>query len=195
MTNDWLVDPARAALLLMDFQPKQVARAADAEELVERVRAVRATADRLGVQVVHVRVAFTPQDHASIPLRNKAFAPVAAGKGNPDGAPDGDVIAQLAPADGDIVVRKTRFGAFSTTNLDHLLRGRDIDTLFLAGLSTSGVVLSTVRDAGDRDYRLFVLEDACDDPDAELHKLLLERVVSRQATLIPAAGFAAALGY
>ena len=54
------------------------------------------------------------------------------------------------------MVRKTRVGAFSTTDLDEQLRQRGVDTLLLAGISTSGVVLSTVRDAHDRDYRVFV---------------------------------------
>jgi nicotinamidase-related amidase len=58
-----------------------------------------------------------------------------------------------APAAGDIVVRKTRVGPFLTTDLDQQLRARRVDTLLLAGISTSGVVLSTVRDAHDRDYR------------------------------------------
>ena len=50
----------------------------------------------------------------------------------------------LAPQPGDIVVRKTRVGAMSTTDLDRQLRDRGIDTLVLAGISTSGVVLSTL---------------------------------------------------
>ena len=54
---------------------------------------------------------------------------------------------------------KTRFGSFSTTNLAAHLHGRGIDTLIVAGISTGGVVLSTVRDAADRDYRLYVLSD------------------------------------
>jgi nicotinamidase-related amidase len=54
----------------------------------------------------------------------------------------------------------------------------------LAGISTSGVVLSTVGDAADRDYRLLVLEDASADPDAEVHALLTGKVFPRQAQVI-----------
>ena len=67
------------------------------------------------------------------------------------------------------------------------LRERDIDTLILAGISTSGVVLSTVRDAHDRDYRVVVLADATADPDAEVHAFLTERIFPRQADVITVA--------
>jgi nicotinamidase-related amidase len=57
----------------------------------------------------------------------------------------------------------------------------------LAGIATSGVVLSTVRDAADRDYELVVLSDCCVDSDPEVHRLLLERVFPRQARVITSA--------
>jgi hypothetical protein len=58
-------------------------------------------------------------------------------------------------------------GAFTTTDLDRQLRDRAITTLVLAGISTSGVVLSTVREAMDCDYRIVVLEDATADSDPD----------------------------
>lgn len=85
------------------------------------------------------------------------------------------------------MVRKTRVGAFSTTDLERQLSDRQIDTLILAGISTSGVVLSTVRDASDRDYRVLVLSDACADPDPEVHALLIAKVFPRQADVITSA--------
>src|SRR5260370_22115041 len=58
---------------------------------------------------------------------------------------------------------------FVGTDLETLLRANGIDTLVLAGVHTSGVVLSAVRHAGDLDYRLVVVRDCCADPDAEVH--------------------------
>jgi nicotinamidase-related amidase len=91
---------------------------------------------------------------------------------------------QIAPQPGDVVVRKTRVGAFSTTDLDNQLRGHDVDTLILAGISTSGVLLSTVRDASDRDYRVVVLADASADPEPDVHDFLIQRIFPRQADVI-----------
>jgi nicotinamidase-related amidase len=186
MFSEMGIDPLKTALVLMDVQPRQVSRVSDPGYL-QRLVSLRDTFDRNHAQVVHVRVAFTPQDRRSISSRNKSFGALATGSANAEGTADAEIVEELAPRDMDIVVRKTRFGAFSTTNLDQLLRGRDIDTLVLAGLTTSGVVLSTVREAGDRDYRLFVVADGCDDPDADLHSVLLEKVISRQADLVDTA--------
>jgi nicotinamidase-related amidase len=99
----------------------------------------------------------------------------------------------VAREPGDIVVRKTRVGAFSTTDLDRRLRERGVDTLVLAGISTSGVVLSTVRDASDRDYRIVVLEDACADPDPEIHAFLVGRIYPRQTDVVAVAALSGLL--
>lgn len=102
------------------------------------------------------------------------------------------MLAALQVDSGDIVVRKTRLGAFSTADLHARLQAREVDTLVLAGISTSGVVLSTVRDGGDRDYRLYVLHDACGDPEDGVHEFLLEKIFPRQARVVGIADLEAA---
>ena len=74
-----------------------------------------------------------------------------------------------------------------------LLRGAEADTLVLAGISTSGVVLSTLRQAADLDYRLTVLADACADTDPEVHRVLTEKVFPRQALVTTADEWIASL--
>ena len=59
-----------------------------------------------------------------------------------------------------------------------------MDTLVLTGIATSGVVLSTLRQAADLDYKLIVLADACLDGDAEVHRILTEKVFPRQADVL-----------
>ena len=65
--------------------------------------------------------------------------------------------------------------AFAGTDLNLLLRANEIDTLVLLGIATSGVVLSTLLEAFDADYRLVVIKDCCADTDAELHNCLTDR--------------------
>ena len=67
----------------------------------------------------------------------------------------------VRPQPEDVVVVKHRVGAFSSTDLDMILRAKGVDTLVLTGLATSGVVLSTVRQGADADYRLVVVADCC----------------------------------
>ena len=83
-----------------------------------------------------------------------------------------------------MVVTKRRVSAFSGSDLEVVLRAANIDTLVLTGIATSGVVLSTLRQAADLDYRLVVLADACLDADAEMHRVLTEKVFPRQADVL-----------
>jgi nicotinamidase-related amidase len=190
------LDPARTALLVMDYQQGIVERLEDADALVARARAAIDTMRAAGAEIGYVRVAFTDDDLDAMP----DGAPMAQRvKQMPRGAmaadaPATQIDARVGPADGDIVVRKTRVGPFLTTDLDQQLRARGIDTLVLAGISTSGVVLSTVRDAHDRDYRLFVLADATADPLPDVHEALIEKILPRQAEVIEVADLEGLLG-
>jgi nicotinamidase-related amidase len=129
-----------------------------------------------------------------VPDTNKRFTEMAAGRRMHHEAPETAIHEAVAPGPGDLVVRKTRVGAFSTTDLDEQLRDGQIDTLILAGISTSGVVLSTVRDAADRDYRVYVLEDGCFDRDPAVHDLLMQKVFPRQSYVISIADLSSLLG-
>jgi nicotinamidase-related amidase len=82
------------------------------------------------------------------------------------------------------VFRKTRFGAFSTTSLGTWIEAADINTVILTGITTSGVVLSTVREAADKDLRVIVLSDAAGDSDPVAHEVLIERVFPLQAEVV-----------
>jgi nicotinamidase-related amidase len=158
------------------------------DDLLSRAADAIATVRRAGGHVGYVRVAFTDEDFASIPPTSRMGARVGTSpQAFHDDSPTTAVHESVAPEPGDIVVRKTRVGAFSTTDLDARLRDRGVDTLILAGISTSGVVLSTVRDASDRDYRVLVLADATADPQADVHAFLTERIFPRQADVITVA--------
>lgn len=179
------IDPRRAALLVMDYQKGIVGMLGDPDALLSRAADAIALARGRDAQVAYVRVAFEDADYEAFPPTSQMGARVkSAGRALHADSPNTAIDERVAPQDGDIIVRKTRVGAFSTTDLDQQLRQRNLDTLILAGISTSGVVLSTVRDAADRDYRVCVLADACADPDPEMHAFLTERIFSRQADVI-----------
>ena len=141
-----------------------------------------------GGQIGYVRVAFEDADYAAIPATSMMGTRVAgAGRAFHADSPSTAIDDRIAPQPGDMLVRKTRVGAFSTTDLDDQLRQRGVDTLLLAGLSTSGVLLSTVRDAHDRDYRVFVVADLSADPEPGVHDFLTQRIFPRQAYVITSA--------
>jgi nicotinamidase-related amidase len=195
MADAATLDPGRTALLVMDFQPGILGRLEDADALAARARAAIDAVRGAGGTIGYVRVGFTDAEFEAIP-DEAGFARLKHGDraAMHADAPATQVDERVAPQDGDIVVRKTRVGPFLTTDLDAQLRGRGIDTLVLAGISTSGVVLSTVRDAHDRDYRLFVLADAVADPDPGVHAALIELILPRQAAVIRVADLPGLLG-
>src|SRR5262249_1267163 len=100
--------------------------------------------------------------------------------------PNVAIHSAVAPAAGEVVVTKRRVSAFAGTDLEMVLRARDIDTLILTGIATSGVVLSTIRHAADADYRLVVVQDSCSDRDPDVHRVLMEKVFPRQAKVVTA---------
>lgn len=188
------LDPTRTALLVMDFQTGIVSNLVAADELVRRTADVIRRARSAGVRIAYAQVAFGAQDYDAVSPLNKSFAALAGSGRLAVGSAEAAIVPDLAPEAGDIVVTKTRVGAFSTTNLAKLLSPRTTDNLILAGVSTSGVVLSTVRDAADRDYRLYVLSDCCADPNTEVHRMLTEYVFPRQAEVITSVALSGLLG-
>jgi nicotinamidase-related amidase len=178
-------DFKRTALLVMDYQTAIIGMIENSDALVAKAQQAIDGVRSRGGHVGYVRVAFTSAEFDAIPERNKGFwSAKSSGRDFGTDSPATAIDERIRPTDGDIIVRKRRVGAFSTTDLAQQLEQRGIDTLILAGISTSGVVLSTVRDAADRDYRLFVLSDACADPQADVHTLLMEKVFPRQADVI-----------
>jgi nicotinamidase-related amidase len=181
MTVD--IDPARTALLVMDYQNGIMGRVSDGEDLLVAARETIELARGAGAHIGYVRVGFADGEVPTGTMGSRIDAEAARTTFHAD-APATQVHSGVAPQDGDIVVRKTRVGPFLTTDLDEQLRARGVDTLLLAGISTSGVVLSTVRDAHDRDYRLIVISDLCADPEPGVHDFLVERIFPRQAEVI-----------
>lgn len=194
MTDNLSLDPRTSALLVMDFQAGIVnSFAADKESLLARTSDLIARARAAGMRVIYVVVGFRPGYPEASP-RNRAFSAVRESGRFVGGAADTEVHAVVAPKSDDVVVTKHRTSAFSGTDLDMILRANGIDSLVLAGIATSGVVLSTVRHAADADYRLVVVSDCCADRDPEVHRVLVEKVFVRQATVTTAEGVISSLG-
>lgn len=179
---------AKQALLVMDVQSVVVDRYPDPGYL-PRLREAIAAARAGGVPVIYVTVGFRP-GYPEISPRNKMFGRLV---GAPASAPvqnDG-IHPVVAPQPDDIVVTKRRVSAFTGSDLDMILRAGGIEHLVLTGIATSGVVLSTLRQAADLDFGLTVLADACLDADLEVHRVLVEKVFPQQAEVTTVADWAA----
>jgi nicotinamidase-related amidase len=187
-------DIPHTALLAMDCQTGIVSIYIKDGGFIERAADVVKAARTAGMPVVHIQVGFRP-GLPEISRRNKLFAAL---KDDPQrqklflGA--GAVIhPALGPEPPDIVVTKHRVSAFKGTDLEMILRAKEIETLVLFGIATSGVVLSTLVDACDADFNVVVISDCCADQDPELHTALLTRLYPRRGEVITAEEFLKAL--
>lgn len=91
----------------------------------------------------------------------------------PKGAPEGAIIAPLAPVTNEIVLPKTSSGLFNSTNADYVLRNLNTRYLIVAGMVTDQCVDMAVRDAADRGYLVTLVADACVTYSAERHQAAL----------------------
>lgn len=194
MPDDVLtLDPRKSALLIMDYQQGVVATYAKDESLLPRMARVAQAARGAGLRVIYVGVGFRP-GYPEVSPNNARFSSVqGSGRFLPDD-PGAPIHPAVAPRENEVLITKHRVGAFLGTDLDMILRANGIDTLVLAGIATSGVVLSTLRHAADADYRCLVIEDCCADADPEVHACLTKKVFPRQATVISAESLLKALG-
>ena len=188
---DVTFDPARTAVLAMDCQAAIVAAyVKPPEPFLERAVSVLAAARRAKMTVIHVQVGF----RTGLPEINAQRGLFASLKTDPQRrrpfeGPGKDIHPALGPEAGDLVVTKRRVSAFTGSDLEVLLRANEIDTAVMFGIATSGVVLSTLLQAVDADYRTVVVGDCCADQDAALHTALVEKLFPRRGTVITAREF------
>ncbi|MCL6445348.1 MAG: cysteine hydrolase [Alicyclobacillus sp.] len=188
------MESKHTALLVMDVQNGIVSRYAEKPEVLVPFQQAVVAAREAGVLVIFVRVGFRA-GYPEVSPRNKAFSAIAQ---NPSAMIASESMTQIhdsvAPRPDEPIVTKRRVSAFTGSDLEVLLRSRQINTLVLSGIATSGVVLSTLREAADKDYGLIVLSDACLDADPEVHRVLMEKVFPRQADVMTVSDWVKTLG-
>jgi nicotinamidase-related amidase len=171
------------ALLVMDVQVGIVGMLPDAGMLISNVPKAIATARDRKIPVIYVVVGFR-QGTPEINMNNKGFAASKERFANANMDEFMKVHPDIAPQAGELLVIKRRVSAFTGSDLEVILRAFGIQHMVLTGIATSGVVLSTLREAADKDYRLTVIADCCADGDEEVHRVLTTKVFPRQAEVV-----------
>ncbi len=194
----------RAALLLVDLQrafcstdgsvARQGRDVSPCLAAARRAFTLLPAARAAGLPVVWTRMSYRP-DYADGGLLVHELRPALKALGAlREGSPDAALLPEADVHPEDFLIPKQRYSAFVGTPLESILRGRDVDTLLVAGVTTSMCVESTVRDAAQRDYRCFVVADACGDFAADRHAASLEAMAFGFAELLDAARAIDALG-
>lgn len=174
---------SRQAVLLVDFQRAFCCADGSVAAQGRDVSTCRAAADRAielaaaaraaSIPVIWTRLVFR-DDYADggrlIRVLRPGLARIGALK---IGTPDAEIVPEADVQPGDFIIEKQRYSSFYATGLEAVLRSLDIDSLIVCGVTTSMCVETTVRDAAQRDYRTFVVREACGDFDAERHEASL----------------------
>ena len=182
------IDTARTAVLVIDMQNDFGAEGgmfhraginiAPIQEAVGPTARVLTAARRAGIKIIYLKMEFRPDlsdaGAEDSPMR-RVNAQLKVGEAIT--APDGresrilirdtwgtDIVPELTPQAGDIIVSKQRYSGFYQTELDTILKTLGIKYLVVTGCTTSVCVESTIRDAMFRDYVCILLEDCTAEP-------------------------------
>jgi nicotinamidase-related amidase len=150
-----------------------LAAEASARDVVGVTSKLLEDARAAGATVIYTRVAFRP-GYPDLVVNSPLLGMVAQAQCLLDGSSKAQIVEDLSPKDGDIVVTHQRLGGFSNSNLDLILRGRGITTLVFTGVATNLSVEGTARQASDLGYRTAIVSDACSAADGTAHLSALD---------------------
>jgi nicotinamidase-related amidase len=208
---DFSLHPARTALLIIDMQYASASRRHGLGRLLteghrddegryrfDRIEqtVVPRIADLLtyfranGLHVIFVTVGSESPDYRDMPAHMRGFARAV---GNTKGAQEHEILEELRPRPGELVINKTTAGAFNSTGIDQILRTLGVEQLAIVGVSTNSCVETTARDAADRGYECVLVEDACGAARVESHDATLRSFRRLFGRVAPAADVIAEL--
>ena len=186
------LEPQTTALVLIDLQRGITAFPAEPHSttaVIANAALLAAAFRAAGAPLILVHVA-TSSDG-----RDRLHSPVDEPQVRAQMPPDfAEIVPELGPREGDIVVTKRQWGAFYGTDLDLQLRRRGIVTVVLGGIATNYGVESTARDAYERGYQLVLVEDAMSARSAADHAFAVARIFPRLGRLCSSGDVIAALG-
>lgn len=158
---DFSVEPSKTALMIIDMQNVFVGgypiSAPEGPQVLERLNHLVVVCREVGIQVIYTAHVVRP-DHNNIGILGTVVPPVQEGLID-DGSVSGRFHSGVRVREGDIVLKKPRYGAFHGTDLELMLRQKGIDTLILGGIATNVCCETTAREAMVRDFKVLFLSD------------------------------------
>lgn len=179
MGRPLVMDPARSAVVIVDVQRYFIETPpfSSMREILQPLARFLPVARRAGMTVVHVRTEFDPSmENAGRPGSRTRDMMDSLGTALVHGSRMAEIAPELTPDASDIVVTKTRFSGFWGSNLNEVLRTRQVDSLIFAGGTTTVCVESTLRDAVFLEYNTLVLSDCTQDMTPDLYESALRRI-------------------
>jgi nicotinamidase-related amidase len=172
--------PAQTALLIMHYQTDIMALFPDvAPMLLANTRKLCDAARARGVSVYFAKIHFSPGYPEVSPSNKNGQGIRQLGR-----FVDDRISPELEPRASEPVIVAHRASVFFGTDLLVRLSAQGIDTLIMAGIASTGVVLSSLAYASDADFRLFTVKDCCYDPDRIVHDHLFSTAFESRSTVL-----------
>ena len=173
-----------SALLILHYQINMINKLPLEEraKLLDNMAKVINVARKHTMPIIYVIAQFR-KGYPEVSPRNPSYYKKKENMVLTEGNPEVEICSEVRPQPAELVIINKRSSAFTGNDLDIILRSMNIDTLILSGVSTTGVVESTARQAFDMDYQLFVLGDCYADRIAGANDVVCKWVMPKVSTV------------